>query len=228
MFDPTPIAKFVVEESSGSTDIWGPLGAIAAVLALVGIVVGVITYRRQFPKRKIEYTVDAVRLMAQALPAGTVEVKVQGIEVSDPYLTTISFVSSSRADIPSSAFDAGRSIVVHVEPGGAVLLERSSEVDSIAFSGGKGEGMDWAEFRAAPQLVRAGATGTISFVSDGPPTVTVDSPLVDIKVIEVRPELSERKERNRLLGAAIGAAVLAFIGLVLSLINLLSGLFPIS
>ncbi|WP_341940929.1 hypothetical protein [Microbacterium sp. LWH10-1.2] len=40
----------------------------------------------------------------------------------DPYLVEFQLVSNSRADIPSAAFDAGRSLTIRVEPGSAVVV----------------------------------------------------------------------------------------------------------
>lgn len=166
---------------------WAAVAAIVGLIALISVVVSVIAFRRQFPKRRIDYVVDTQRLVSNELPSGSVEFKVRGVSVENPYITTVRMLSNSRADIPSGAFDGGEPIVVRIEPGGAVLLgiERSGP-DQIVIDGGRGEGMDWAEFPIQPQLIRKRSSAKFSFVSEGRPTVSVISPLVDIEVREVK------------------------------------------
>jgi len=173
---------------------WAATAAVVGTLALVGVVVAVISYFKQFPKRRLEYVVSYQRLVTGVLPKGSVlRVEIEGVEVSDPYLVSILFESNSRADISSVAFDGGRPIKVRMEPGGALVLnQHEAQAAAISVSGGHGEGLDWAEFAIEPQLIRKKARGQLIFVSDGPPHVSIESPLVDIEVREFDTESSMR------------------------------------
>jgi hypothetical protein len=192
MFD---FSAAVADESFGLGAFWAVVGSVAGVLALGGVIVALVTFRRQFPKRRLEYTVESRRLLSQKLPEAAVQLTVHGVKVREAYFTTVRMRSNSRADIPSSAFDGGRAISMRVEPGGALLLNGDSEVsDGIRIGGGQGEAMTWAEFTIEPQLIRKKSTGDLTFISEGEPTVKITSPLIDI---EVRPVLSERDALRR-------------------------------
>lgn len=163
------------------------VGATVGTLALVGVGFQVVSYFRDHPKRRIEYTVHSTRLVASKRKIDDMVVTVRGIQVNDPHLVTLNVYSNSRADIPSSAFDAGDPLRIRVAPGGALLLDESKNDGGIQIDGGHGENFEWAEFGVPPQLIRKRSEGSIMFVSSGPPTVSVTAPLIDVDVREVSP-----------------------------------------
>lgn len=162
---------------------WTIVAAIVGALALVGVVYAVVGYYRDHPKRQLEYKVRGRRLV-QSTPRATLEVKVNGIEVRDPHLVEFRLVSNSRADIPSAAFDAGRSLTIRVEPGSAVVVGDIAD-KGIMTTGGDGNGREWEQFDIGPQLIRSGSTLSLDFISSGPPTISVSSPLIDVPVVNV-------------------------------------------
>lgn len=163
---------------------WTVVAAVVGVLALTGVVFTIIGYYRDHPKRRLEYTVRSRRLV-QATPRAPLEVKVSGIDVPDPHLVEFRLVSNSRADIPTSAFDAGLPLRIQVSKGGAFVLGAERTNGGIQTSGGHGEGWDWAEFEVGPQLIRKGSSLELDWISNGTPVVNIDSPLVDVNVWNV-------------------------------------------
>lgn len=188
---------------------WTVVGAVAGVVA---VIIGLVTYLRANPKRRIEYSTEAVRLLSSRAKIEGLEVKVRNLPIPDPHLVTLRLRSNSRADIPSSSFDGGKDLVFRVEPGGALLL--SSANDGIRTEGSEGLGFEWARFPIPPQLIKKRATGTITFVSAGEPVVAVegDSPLIDIDVREVRAPLDpSRRVVYRLVSSGFSAALASLI-----------------
>ncbi|WP_431805235.1 hypothetical protein [Microbacterium sp. bgisy203] len=94
---------------------------IGVAVALVVGAFAVAGYFRDHPKRRLEYTVTTRRLI-QSTPDLGLEVRVNGVEIADPHLVEFRLRSNSRADIPTSAFDAGRDLTFRVEPGGALVV----------------------------------------------------------------------------------------------------------
>ncbi|MGU3358668.1 hypothetical protein ACLBWJ_15545 [Microbacterium sp. M4A5_1d] len=164
--------------------VWAIVGV--AVTVIVGFYT-VITYYRANPKRRLEYAVEVVRLVAAPTAIENLDVRVNGLQIQDPHLVTLRLFSNSRADIPSGSFDDGRPLVFRVEPGGALLLSETD--DGIRFGGSSGHGFEWATFPITPQLIKKRASGSITFVSAGKPRIVIEdrAPLIDIEVRHVRP-----------------------------------------
>ncbi|WP_438855711.1 hypothetical protein [Agromyces sp. M3QZ16-3] len=204
--------------------VWGIVGGVAAVLALIGAAYTAVSFYRQFPRRRLEYIVWQRPLVASGHRVDDLVVTVQGMVVDDPHLVRVLFYSNSRADIPSTAFDAGKPIVIRVEPGGAILTNSETGTGSIAIEGGSDEGLDLAEFRIQPALIRKRSTGSIAFVASGSPRVRVDSPLIDIDVRDMSSlgdennrRLAPRVVRARFLATAFVAPVI--VGAVLLILS---------
>jgi len=211
--------------------LWGVVGAVAGTLALIGVPYSIVAYHRGNPKRRLEYWVESTRLVAAASgKIKNLDIKVQGVDVSDPYLNTLVLVSNSRADIPSSAFDGAKPILVKITKGGALQLEGDEPSDGIKVSGGRGEGFEWAEHSIPPQLIRKQAEGRLIFVSSGPPTVELEFPLIDIETrrltpaqVHARQPYARRARRRAWLLMAAFPIVLLLAWGVPTLIQLLSG-----
>jgi hypothetical protein len=214
---------------------WSVIGAIAGIGGVVtAIIVGAITLKRQFPKRKLEWWVESTRLVParNALPIEALDIKINGVEVADPYLNTLTIVSNSRADIPTSSFDNGSSIKIKMTEGGALQLESDNAPDGIKVTGGHGEGFEWAEFGIAPQLIRRRAEGRFVFVSSGPPTIDIEFPLIDIQTsrltdaqaIARRPEVRRERLKYNLALGFIWLAVTSIGGGAVFLYGMVQGL----
>jgi len=200
--------------------------AFTLVFGVGGVVVTIVLYRRANPKRQLDWWMDSSPLVAApGHDINDLSVKIKGVEVENPYLNKLTLVSNSRADIPSSAFDAGRPISVEVTRGGAVLLSGTETKGAIKLAGGAGEG-DWAKFTFDPQLIRKGARGRLVFVSAGLPAFMVDSPLIDIALKEVPTAGASGRltTGRRVQWAAVLTALLsANIALVFALLAIIQG-----
>jgi hypothetical protein len=158
-------------------------GVVFSALALVGVVYQVRSYRRDNPRRRIDYTVTTRRLV-ESNPHSSLEIRANGQEVPNPYLAELRLTSNSKADIPSTAFDAGRPIRIRVEPGGAFVVGKVAD-EGIHTTGGHGNGWEWAEMEIGPQLIRKGARLSLDFISNGQPEVRIESSLVDVPVSDL-------------------------------------------
>lgn len=211
---------------------WGILISVAGVLlTLASVVIGVLAYHRMRPKRRLEWWVDSTRLVAtedQKQIEG-LEVNVRGIEVSNPYLNRLYIVSNSRADVASSAFDSSKPIVINVTKGGAVQLQNDGFAKGIKIEGAYGEGLEWAKFEIPPQLIRKRTGASLTFVSSGAPTVSIDSTLidVDIRLLKSNSEFTNQSIiRAKLpMVLSITAGVMMVGVVVLAVAGLLLGIF---
>ena len=153
-------------------------------IGVIGIVVSMLLYRLANPKRRLEWWIESTPLVG-AIGTEQIEnlsIKVENVEIADPFLNTITLVANSRADIPSSAFDSGRPMVISITKGGALGLQREEPNGAIRFEAGRGEGFEWAKHDVNPQLIRKKAKGKLVFVSSGKPEVQIESSLIDIEV----------------------------------------------
>lgn len=183
--------------------VWTVIGVVVTVVFGVFAVAG---YFRDHPRRQLEYTVRATRLVSNR-SIQDLDVFVKGIRIPDPHLVEFRLKSNSRADIPSSAFDAARNLSIRVEPGGALVLGEEGARGAIMTNGGSGEGFDRAEFTIGPQLIRRGDSLELDFMSSGRPTIKIDSPLIDVGVVDVTRRPS-RQDSAWIVGVAAFATVM--------------------
>lgn len=90
------------------------LGVVAVVAALIGIAATAVYGRRALnpPKRLILWNSGATPLIARghAQYSSSIEVRVRGNKVDNPYLCELTIENAGRQDIDSSAFDQARPI----------------------------------------------------------------------------------------------------------------------
>jgi hypothetical protein len=96
----------------------GFLALLGVVITLfVGVLGAWITYRVGAVRYRLFYSLPAVTSLLAA-PSGPmrkdIKVTYLGTELNDPYIFKIRLISRSRADIPSSAFDQDRPIVLNL------------------------------------------------------------------------------------------------------------------
>lgn len=162
---------------------WNIVAAVVGILTLVGVIYAVIGYYRDHPKRSIEYTVR-VRQLVQAVPMGMLEIKAGDTVFTNPYFCELQLVSNSRADIPSSAFDAGRLLSFGVRSEEVVLLEQKS-TGGLTISKSSKNQVGPTVLAIKPQLIRKRASAVVTLLSNGKPSLTISSPLIDIPITNV-------------------------------------------
>jgi uncharacterized membrane protein YidH (DUF202 family) len=154
---------------------------IELVVSVVGIVIATVisvwTYRRLNPKRQLRYRVEVTPLLtAGAAAGGRLTIALEEHPVTDPQIVTLSLWSSGRADIASSAFDAGTPLIFEL---GAPIVE---EMPGASASGPQLEVAPPDKIVLRPALIHRKFQSTVRVIVDGTPTVRVNRVLPDIDV----------------------------------------------
>jgi hypothetical protein len=177
---------------------------VGLVSAVATIVAAIVLYRRQFPKRQIRYGVRVSPLVAQS-HAG-LELRYQGQVLSSPRLAIVRVRSRSRADIPSSSFDAGRAIRIVFDD--RVIGSSSDEDQDIQWE------IYGYQLWIPPQLIRAKSELEVSLVVDGDSDgYSFESPLVDIAAL---PDIDAGTRGFTILIVAASAMALVVVGLLVA------------
>lgn len=201
---------------------WGAVGAIAGLAALTGLYFAIRTYRRQFARRELQYSVSAVQLINEGAADARLRVMLGDVELAQPHLLTVTIRSTSRVDIPSASFDAGRPLIFSVSPHIVSMGSIAAGTDTIQLSWA-GVDIDGAarSVEMPPQLIRPDARGEFSAVVDGPPHVSVTSPIIDVPVVHLSSVSKSLPAAFR--AATIWATSAIVAALLATLISLLSG-----
>jgi len=152
----------------------GLLGAVGGLIALL-------TYRRQFPKRRIQFSVSWSPLLnkdGDEAHVGDLEVTVRGTPLFDPYVGVLRVYSNSRADIPSSSFDAGSPLTFDFRT--PLFSTSTPDPADLKWSA------NGTRIEIPAQLIRKKSGLIATLIVEGKPSaVHVESPLVDIDVQKV-------------------------------------------
>ena len=148
------------------------LGLASLVVTVVAGALTLIALIRQFPRRRLELTTTSEILLPGVRP----DLEPKLADFKNPYLVSVQLKSSSRADIATSMFDAGRSLVCRFQ-------QPIFEVPDAA-EGDLQYSIQGREIRFAPQLLRANSSIRLSIVAENSaPTYGLESPLIDIPVL---------------------------------------------
>ncbi|WP_159073536.1 hypothetical protein [Streptomyces sp. RTd22] len=183
------------------------LTIVIALLALIAGIAGVLYARRAlFPaNRAISYRLDTSRLLAgdaRSLP-GALTVSYEGQALQDPYVVKLRLRNTGRHAVASEHYDRGRPIkFVLGRP--AIMLANSA---NGSFS------VDDGQVSYGPELLPAGRSESLSLITEGKPSLTVEHYFIDTKVIDESPESDRLSNRDlRSLGMTATAAVVASLG----------------
>lgn len=204
---------------------WTVVGAVAGVLALIGIVIGVVTYRRQFPKRELQYEVETFPLLrAYSHPASGLTVHLDGRPITEPHVVRVRVSSRSRADIPSGSFDSGAPIKFESSKPIVVTGWTAKSDSSIGLEIGAGRAV--TEFSIPAQLIARKASGSMSGIAEGQPAVTVASKsLIDIDITRISRSQNPTVKSYKMLRAGLWfVTLLSTFGLGASVVSLLTTL----
>lgn len=198
---------------------WGAVGALVGVVGLVGVAVAVMTYRKQHPKRLLRYTVDAEPVLTDFAAKVMLRVEIAGQRLHEPHIVHIRVRSDSRADIPSTAFDAGRAIAFTLSKDAYVMGASLEQDGPIGFSWHATAGAV-QRLEIPPQLIRRGNDGIVTLVAEGPLEVKEHNSLIDIDLTAQVPRDSSRAQSVLVLAfllaisgtSALGGAVVALWG----------------
>ncbi len=160
--------------SSGT--FWGAVGAVAAVAA-VGV--AIVLWRVGAPRRVLVYEMVTSSSLLSSHAAGFTEghlqVTMDGKALSDPWVAVVRLENKSRRDIRSSDFDQEKPLTLDLHRGIAMLRAEPAEESLVLHD---------SKITIGPALIRGGSRLDMTLVTDGPPFLTCQSFLVDVKVQE--------------------------------------------
>lgn len=153
--------------------------AVAAVGTIAAAIIGLVTFRAQFPRRRIVYGFQSLtRLIDKPVGVRELEVLHKGKRLGDPYVAEVALLGKGRRDIPSGSFDQGKPIRLHL---GAPIVEwlsvsGDSGLDTFEILG------DGGEIAIGPCLIGRRQRIVFSLLLDGEPSLGCDHALVDVDV----------------------------------------------
>ncbi|WP_147312425.1 hypothetical protein [Thermomonospora umbrina] len=145
------------------------------------VVLGVLMYRAQFPKRRLMYWRRSVTplLTAPAGVRGDVELRHKGRVLERPYAVDVILAGRGRRDVPSSAFDGGP-LRLDV---GAPIVEVLQVIDDPKCSTPTPRvRVDGSALLVGPDLIGRRQRIVFSLLVEDRPTLTCRSPLIDVPV----------------------------------------------
>ncbi len=165
----------------GSATLWAAAGVVAVLV--VGAATIMATYRATTNRQKLLYTLRRTPLLSRSGSYGDLlTVTYSGKQVNEPAVLSIWLTNVSNKDIPSSAFDGSRPIVVDVGmriiallPTGRKFGGESIPADEIGFDGSR--------LTIEPTLIRAHWSIVVELLVEGScDDVVVTSPLINVDV----------------------------------------------
>lgn len=156
---------------------WVSIGL--AILGLAGIVVSVVLARRPGPRRQITCDARVSRLVSPHAPSDAqIGLTTSGVTFNNPYLLEVRITSRSRRDISSDDFDRQKPLLVAIDAPVAVQIGEGTIAESAEVT------VENGVIRFGPCLIRKGTMLFAQFLTEGRPTLRVDSPLKDVRVAQ--------------------------------------------
>ena len=172
-----PSVYLATDSAYVSGTFWTSIGL--AILALVAIVVSVVLARRANPRRQITCDTRISRLVSPHAPSDAqIGVTTSGVTFGNPYLLELRIASRSRKDIGSDDFDRQKPLVFAIDAPVAVHIGDSTVAESTELA------IDSGIIAFGPCLIRKGTMLFAQFLTEGRPTLRIDSPLKDVKVAQ--------------------------------------------
>lgn len=187
---------------------WGVVGALIGLAALL---VTVIIWRFGAPWRVLIYGMPvSTSLLTRSsggfgLASSGLKMRYKRRALSDPHVVTLSVNSQSRRDIGSADFDQNRPLVFDVgAPIRAVVGDGpiGPAADVVSISG--------STVQLKPMLIHQGLVLQIDLLIDGPPRLSCQDHLIDVKVRERTPEDAQRR-RIRIQSITLVVALIALL-----------------
>ena len=167
---------------------WIALSALA--VALVAVPITVLATRNWGTRRaKVSILIASVPVLPEQAGKGRLEVSYRDIPVKEPHLVTVALRNDGPRDLASGMFDGGKPISVTFDQTFYGLTEVHGGVRTISPAIGA-SGKD-ARVEIQPALLKRGGVWGFTAVTSGPVEATVNAPLVDTDIDEVRPQALE-------------------------------------
>ncbi|GAB4052716.1 hypothetical protein [Catellatospora paridis] len=173
--------------------VWGAAGVVVAVI--LGVLTLWITIRGNNPRRRLVYSVPTATPVVQTRNrVSGLQVLKDGVPLDNPYVVELTIASRSRRDIPSSAFDQNKPLVLDL---GAEVVEVLSH--GMTPSGATPWTWDQTNGRqiaVGPCRLGKNERLTIALLVGGRPVVTnPQNPLIDV---DLEAEVDNRIVRRTL------------------------------
>lgn len=160
-----------------SATLWTGIGVLVAVAA-VGVTI--ILWRIGGPRRMLLYGTPVVTSLlpsdARSTVGGDIQVMFKGQPLTDPHLVTLVVKTRSRRDIANQDFNDGQPLVFNLGVQFVALLSDTAAlaVDKLS--------VEDTTVRIGPCLMRSGMETQLNLLTDGPPNVKCESPLIDVNI----------------------------------------------
>lgn len=209
---------------------WTMVGSVAGVIALGGLLVAWIGFRRQFPKRELLYRIQSTPLIHRgvARSRNRIQVMIDDSEVADPWVVSATVWSRSRADISSAAFDSSKAIEFRADTPMIVTTSNNRTENGIDLATDPQDADGSVDgFFVPAQLIRKSGSGSLVAISEGEPTFTITNTLIDIEMkngaVDYFRRLVFRSMWRNLRWAFLGIGGLAVSLMILAVLALING-----
>ncbi|WP_417221210.1 hypothetical protein [Arthrobacter sp.] len=194
-------------------DLANIIGITAIVVALVGVIVGVLGYLRMNPKRRVEYQFRVVPLIQRSQSfSNRIAVSFDGENIPDPHLVEVQIRATGRVDIRSDDFDSKKPLRFHIGRK-AKMLRDGKEAEGFSLSE--------TDLLFHPTLIPRKAEGYgTQFLCQGMPEIHLvkPHPIADTAV--------KNASGGPWVGSNTGRVVLALVSLLMGMgVSVVSGLF---
>ncbi len=197
---------------------WYSSGAFWAAMSVgVALLIGIPTFLVTWvPRQRLYYWAPpATPLLASGMRGiADLEIRHDGRQLADPYLLEVTLTARGGRDIPSSAFDQGRSLVFDLGAGIVKVLQVRCSPASSLRPPVTNEG---SALRVGPELVGRRQTTTISVLVDGdrPHLVCTQPVLAQVTLIPRDPPDGLPWAKTAAVSVLVAAvSVAALVGLV--------------
>jgi hypothetical protein len=188
--------------------LWTAVGAIAVVI--IGLLTMLVTWWIGVPRRSLLYTIPvAASLLSSHVPGPArpdLEIRYRGGRaLDDPHLVSLRVVSKSLRDIRSTEFDNRQPLVFDL--GRHIVVPLDFRFDRKVAKHPEWLRIEDSQIKIGPTLIRRRQELQIDVMTEGPPNLTVTSPIADVKVRE------QSREQQLEKWWSITAIVLLVVGL---------------
>lgn len=157
---------------------------IGVLTLIAGIAVPIWLHRRSHPARQFRYRVVTSRALQGLSGWGATNepltIHVGGELVRDPHTFIIEFWSTGRADVPSTAFDAGNALVIDM---GARILPGTFRNEATTSQAVQFEQTSETEISLTPRLLSKTLRLSLAGSTVSAPRISIRNPLIDVDVL---------------------------------------------
>lgn len=196
------------------------VGIAGLVLAILGIVISIYYGRKAlYPiELELQWYAEWSALIPDDVEtnSATLELRVDGQIVGNPYFARLSLKNCGKRAIESSMFDQGRPLQFTVADSASFHLLTSAAPAATTATG----------LRVGPEMLPSGETWRIALLSDGAPDVTLaEHHLSNVRVRNVAPSTGTLTSAATALYERISLAATSAtaIGIIAAIVGVLSG-----